>query len=38
MTDETTPDTFRYFSHFQCLGSILREENSPLVQKLLIFL
>lgn len=38
VTDETTTDTFRYFSHFQCLGNILREENFPLIQKLLIFL
>ena len=38
MTDETTTDTFRYFSHFQCLGNILREENFPLIQKQLIFL
>ena len=27
MTDETTTDTFRYFSHFQCLGNILRERK-----------
>ena len=38
MTDETTTDTFRYFSHFQCLGNILRERKLPLIQKLLIFL
>ena len=27
VTDETTTDTFRYFSHFQCLGNILRKRK-----------